>query len=62
MPITHINSDLARQQTTTTGTGTLSMGGVPAGCRSIVAAVGSGKKLASSYRPTAGWIGRFSRE
>ena len=44
MPITHINSDLARQQTTTTGTGTLSMGGVPAGCQSIVAAVGSGKK------------------
>ena len=25
MPITHINSDLARQQTTTTGTGTLSV-------------------------------------
>lgn len=44
MPITHVNGDLARQQTTTTGTGTLSMGSVPAGCRAIVAAVGSGKK------------------
>lgn len=44
MPITHVNSDLARQFTTTTGTGTLSMGTVPTGLRSIVAAVGSGKK------------------
>lgn len=44
MPITHVNGDLARQFTTTTGTGTLSMGTVPTSLRSIVAAVGSGKK------------------
>ncbi len=44
MPITHANGDLAKQWTTTTGTGTLSMGAVPTGLRSIVAAVGSGKK------------------
>lgn len=44
MPINHVNGDLARQWTTTTGTGTLAMGSVPTGLRSIVAAVGSGKK------------------
>lgn len=44
MPTTHVIADRVRQQTTTTGTGTLSLGTVPAGCLGVVAGVGSGKK------------------
>lgn len=44
MPTTHVIADLVRQQTTTTGTGTLSLGTVPAGCRGVVAGIGNGKK------------------
>lgn len=44
MPITHVIANLVRQQTTTTGTGTLSLGTIPAGCQGIVAGVGTGKK------------------
>lgn len=44
MPTTHVIADRVRQQTTTTGTGTLSLGAVPTGCQGVVAGVGSGKK------------------
>lgn len=44
MPTTHVIADRVRQQTTTAGTGTLSLGAVPTGCRGVVAGVGSGKK------------------
>jgi len=44
MPTTHVIADLVRQITTTTGTGTLSMGSIPAGCQGVVAGVGDGKK------------------
>ncbi len=44
MPTTHVIADLVRQTTTTTGTGTLSMGTIPAGCQGVVAGVGNGKK------------------
>lgn len=44
MPTTHIIADLVRQTTTTTGTGTLSMGTIPTGCQGVVAGVGNGKK------------------
>lgn len=44
MPITHVIADLVRQQTTTTGTGTLSLGTIPVGCQGVVAGIGTGKK------------------
>lgn len=44
MPITHVIANLVRQQTTTTGTGTLSLGTIPAGCQGVVAGIGTGKK------------------
>ena len=44
MPTTHVIADLVRQTTTTTGTGTLSMGTIPTGCQGVVAGVGNGKK------------------
>ena len=45
MAIAHAIADRARQQTTTTGTGTLSLGTVPSGARGIVASVGTGKTV-----------------
>lgn len=56
MPTTHVIADLVRQQTTTTGTGTLSLGTVPAGCRGVVVGIGDGKK--ARYKLSAsdgGW-------
>ena len=54
MPTTHVIADLVRQQTTTTGTGTLSLGTVPTGCRGIVAGVGNGKKARYKLSALAG--------
>ena len=45
MAIAHSIAALVKQQTTTTGTGTLSLGTVPAGARSFVAGVGTGKTV-----------------
>lgn len=56
MPLTHVIADLVRQQTTTTGTGTLSLGTVPSGCRGVVVGIGNGKK--ARYKLSAsdgGW-------
>lgn len=56
MPTTHVIADLVRQQTTTTGTGTLSLGTVPTGCRGVVVGIGDGKK--ARYKLSAsdgGW-------
>jgi hypothetical protein len=54
VPTTHVISDLVRQQTTTTGTGTLSLGTVPVGCRGVVAGIGDGKKARYKLSTTAG--------
>lgn len=54
MPLTHVIADRVRQETTTTGTGTLSLGTVPTGCRGVVAGIGNGKKARYKLSTLAG--------
>ena len=54
MPLTHVIADRVRQETTTTGTGTLSLGTVPTGCRGVVAGIGDGKKARYKLSTLAG--------